>query len=323
MKKLNGLMTIALALAVASVATNANEAPAGACDDTCLTGIADAYLASLVAHDARKAPLATGAVIVENLAKIKAGEGLWKTASALPGAYKIVVPDAEAQQVAVLAVMSEEQGADGQKPIQIGLRLKIANRKIVEAEQIVVHKLEVRNLVNLDKPRTAFATSVPEAYRDSRARLLSIGGSYYDALDENNGRLAPFADDCVRLENGFQTARLPVPKDSNPRGMIGALGCAAQLDSQAMKYISRIENRRMFAANERLGLAVGLSHFRHDMKEKEYRVYGVPGAETWKMDFAPFDLPAMHIYKIYGGQIHEIEAVGYVAPYQSPTGWEK
>jgi hypothetical protein len=36
----------------------------------------------------------------------------------------------------------------------------------------------------------------------------------------------------------------------------------------------------------------------------------------------PFDLPAAHIYKVAGGKIHEIEAMGFRAPYNSKTGWE-
>ena len=35
-----------------------------------------------------------------------------------------------------------------------------------------------------------------------------------------------------------------------------------------------------------------------------------------------FDMPALHIFKIWGGPIHEIEAVGVTVPYNSPTGWE-
>ena len=35
-----------------------------------------------------------------------------------------------------------------------------------------------------------------------------------------------------------------------------------------------------------------------------------------------FDMPALHIFKIWGGQIHEIEAVGVTGEYNSPTGWE-
>jgi hypothetical protein len=41
------------------------------------------------------------------------------------------------------------------------------------------------------------------------------------------------------------------------------------------------------------------------------------------MGFDAFDLPAAHVYKIRGGRIHEIEALGFRAPYDSPTGWEQ
>jgi hypothetical protein len=40
------------------------------------------------------------------------------------------------------------------------------------------------------------------------------------------------------------------------------------------------------------------------------------------LNIKPFDLPAAHIFKIQGGKIHEIEAMGFVAPYNSKTGWE-
>jgi hypothetical protein len=34
-------------------------------------------------------------------------------------------------------------------------------------------------------------------------------------------------------------------------------------------------------------------------------------------------MPAAHIFKIGPeGTVHEIEAVGFTAPYESPTGWE-
>jgi hypothetical protein len=152
---------------------------------------------------------------------------------------------------------------------------------------------------------------------------LKIAADYYDALDENNGSLAPFADDCVRFENGIQTARNPVPFDAGSSLMGSAgLGCAAQLDTQTFQYITRIENRRVWIADEETGLAFGLSHFRHAMDRKEYPVFGIPGSETRKMDFKPFDLPAVHVFKIWGGQIHEIEALGYTTEYNSKTGWE-
>ena len=40
------------------------------------------------------------------------------------------------------------------------------------------------------------------------------------------------------------------------------------------------------------------------------------------MEFDPFDMPAIHIYKVWGGAIHEIEALGIVMPYQTPHVFE-
>ena len=58
------------------------------------------------------------------------------------------------------------------------------------------------------------------------------------------------------------------------------------------------------------------------MTQKEFKILNDPNRDVMKMDYKPFDLPAMHIFKIWGGQIHEIEAMGFTAPYNSPSGWE-
>ena len=39
------------------------------------------------------------------------------------------------------------------------------------------------------------------------------------------------------------------------------------------------------------------------------------------MNFNPFDLEAAHIFKIAGGRIHEIEAMGFSLPLNSKNGW--
>lgn len=312
-----GIWIIAAALIGLPAAAPAQRS----CDRACLTGIADAYVAALVAHDPARAPIAPSIVTIENLAKIKPGEGIWKTLSGGPTAFRIVVPDAVSQQVGYLAVLQE-----GGKPIQLGLRLKVQNGKVVEAEHLIVHELREPGLKNLVKPRAAFSRDVPEAYRADRGLLLTIAAAYYDALDNNNGSLGYFADDCVRHENGMQTDRNPVPDDpqavASPIGYLGSLGCAAQIDSGAFQYITTIENRRVWIADEETGLAIGFSHFHHAFTQHEFPVYGVPWMQTNKMDYKPFDLPAMHIFKIWGGKVHEIEAIGYVTGFNSPTGWE-
>jgi hypothetical protein len=67
---------------------------------------------------------------------------------------------------------------------------------------------------------------------------------------------------------------------------------------------------------------MGLSHFHHSMKQKFVTIKGVPGVDKIDMPFDAFDLPAAHIFKVSGGKIHEIEAMGFRTDYQSPTGWE-
>ena len=294
------------------------EAPKS-CDRACLIGLVDTYLSAVGAHDPSKAPLAADVKVVENVKRIKPGEGLWKSATSLPTTFKIYVPDPVSQQVGFIGVMQSEG-----KNVELGLRLKLENGKITEAEHIVSEVRET-SMPKLQKPRMQLVTPVTDdAYRDARGRLLHIAATYYDALDNNNGSLAPFADDCVRMENGMQTVRNPVPADpSQGFGLAGALGCAKQLDTNTFEYIDRIENRRVWIADEVNGIAIGFSHFRHPMTKKEFAVYGIPGQTVRKMDTQkPFDMPAAHIFKIWGGQIHEIEAVGVVMPYNSPTGWE-
>jgi hypothetical protein len=296
-------------------------------DRSSLLGLADTYLAALVAHDPGKVPLAANVKVVENVTRIKAGEGLWKTATAAPTEFRIVAADPVLQEVGGLVVMQSES-----KPVQFGFRLKVANGKIVEAEHLVVGMRDANN-PNLQKVRPAFALEIPDEYADSHGRLIHIAKSYYDALDNNNGHLAPFAPDCERRENGMRTAPFggpslggPTPGGGPPRppGLMGMQDCASQLDSGTFQYIATIDNRRVEIADTVTGIAIGLSHFRHPMTQKKFKIVGNPGREEADMsNQRAFDMPAMHIFKIWGGQIHEIEAVGILnVPYDSPTGWE-
>jgi len=207
------------------------------------------------------------------------------------------------------------------KPVLLALRLKLRDGQITEAEHLLARNLTERNLPNLQSPRPGLLAWVPLAERVPREQMLKIGASYYDALVNSDGKAAPFADDCVRRENGMQTTSNPPPATPG-FGTFGAMGCAAQLDTHIMSYIKRIEPRRVWIADPETGLVFGLSQFRHPMQEKTLKIVGVPGIDHWDMNFNPFDLPAAHIYKVRGGKIHEIEAMGFTMPYNSKTGWE-
>src|SRR6185295_2479323 len=138
------------------------------------------------------------------------------------------------------------------KPAEVGLRLKVVNGKITEAEHMIAYPRE-QFMTNLLKVRPGILMDVPYEYRDSRGRLLHIAKSYYDALDLNNGSLAPFAPDCDRRENGMRTAPTGGPLSGpgipgappRPPGLVGMQDCKSQLDSQTMAYITSIDNRRV------------------------------------------------------------------------------
>jgi hypothetical protein len=305
------LATLGAGFIVAAAAAPAQDP----CNRACLTDLANSYLTALVAHDPSKVPLAADVKFVENVTPMKPGEGLWKTASEVPTTFAVYVPDPVSGQVGFIGMMK----ADG-KTIELALRLKVRHGEIVEAEHLIAGNLRDGMLANLKTPRPGLLAEVPKDQRSSHAELLKIGATYYEALVKGDGSLSPFADDCERHENGMITtgSRLMGAPDGSPK-----LNCTTQLNTKVMSYIKRIEPRRVWIADPQTGLVFGLSQFRHPMKEDHVDIVGYPGVTSVPMKFKPFDLPAAHIFKVSGGKIHEIEAMGFMAPYGSKTGWEK
>jgi hypothetical protein len=310
-------------LVVAGIAQAAAPA-AGSLDRAALIKLADDYLGALVAHDPSKSLLAADVKFVENAKRMKPGDGLWKTTTSGPTAFKVIVPDASSQQVGGIVMM----GSDG-KPMQVGFRLKVVGGRIVEAEHLLAAPRDT-SMPNLTKLRPAIPMEVPYEYADSRGRLIHIAKSYYDSLDNNNGHLAPYASDCERHENGMRTAPNGGPslagagipgQPPRPPSLLGMQSCESQMDSNTFEYIERLDNRRVEIADEVTGLALGLSHFRHHQQQKEFRVLNDPGRDKTSISMN-MDLPALHIFKIWGGQIHDIEAMGFGTAANSPTGWE-
>jgi hypothetical protein len=125
MKTLGRAVAILLVLCAAPVVLQRSEAAATKCDRACLTATVDKYLDAVVAHDPSRVKLSANVKFVENTVPTKPGEGLWKTASAVPTTFKIYVPDPVSEQVGFIGIMQESD-----KPIQLGLRLKIVDGQI-------------------------------------------------------------------------------------------------------------------------------------------------------------------------------------------------
>src|SRR5208282_6603443 len=165
------------------------------------------------------------------------------------------------EEVGFLGIMQEND-----KPVELALRLKIVNGKIAEAEHLIARNLSERSLANLQTPRPGLLATVPPSERVPRDEMLKIGASYYEALVTADANDAPFADDCVRRENGMQTTTNPPPKPgASSMAIMGAMGCKDQLHTHTFDYIKRIEPRRVWIADPETGLVFGLSQFRHPM----------------------------------------------------------
>jgi len=287
-----------------------------------LTGLVDEYVAALVANDPGEVPIAPDATFVENVERKTPGEGLWETATAGPSGFELYVPDPVAGQVGYLGLLRE-----GDDPALLGLRLRVEDGLITEMEHVIGRDLTPgrdghTNLDNLDSPRSVFRHPVPPAARNTHEELLGIAADYYDALAEDDGSRTPFATNCVRIENGFQTTCKTPPPNPDAAELLRTLDAGEQLDSGAFSNITRVEARRVGVADVETGLVCGLAILRHPMEETTLDIAGVPGVETVERDFEPFDTVAMHVFRISGGKIRAIEAVGFRAPYDSPSGWE-
>jgi hypothetical protein len=311
------------------------EKPAVNLDRPALINMMKQYVGALAAHDPKAVPFADKAKFVENTAEIPVGDGLWITAAEGPGPFQIYAADPTAQQVACL-VMMKEASMDGSKDIQVGARLKVVDGKIAEAEHLVIRSdFSKEQLANLQKPRPAFLEDLAPEDKTSREEMLKAGEAYYVALTGEDGKLAPFAADCERRENGTTTAgtkekhaALPI-KATTPelKKMLDAMAkfpqnCEDQISTGAFTYITDIKNRRVLVADEQNGLVVGFSMFWHRGDVKEYQVKNVPGVDKLPSWQGTFNLPAMHVYKVKKGKIYEIEAIGFTMQYGAKSGWE-
>jgi hypothetical protein len=286
------------------------------CTKKCLEDKMDQYLAALAKNDPAGVPLAADAEIVENNKKITIGEGLWKTATAGPTNFKIIVADEAADEVAFMGVIEENKN-----PTIVAIRLKIEDKKITKIDHLVVHNEKGEPLnPNMSALRPAFLERQPKMERIAREKMIEIANLYYEAIIQNNGNVAPFADECERRENGGIAANDRTGKKDVD--IFSTYKCADQLNTGRLSYIADITDRRIFAVDEEKGLVFVFSIFRHNGEPKVMKITGVPGITEFANEWGPFELPAAHVFKIRNGKIHEIEAIGYFyAGTGLTTGW--
>ena len=288
------------------------------CDRACLTGLMDQYLNAMVANDSTKAPVAANVKYTENAARLPLNEGLWFTAAGLTN-YKIVLVDPEGSAAAFIGVVTEHM-PQGQPPRNtlLALRVKVAKRQITEAEAVVVRNVNERNMANLRTPRPALVETLTPAQRRPRTDLVKISNLYFDAIEQSSGTVAPFDDNCNRLENGMRTAGPPLPGADSGRP---TQRCADGINSGVFQVITAIKPRRVLVVDEEKGLTFGVYMFQHKGLTQITMKDGSTRPAPYFVGL-PVTMPMAEVFKIVNGNIREVEAVGVQIPYGLGPGWE-
>jgi hypothetical protein len=281
----------ALILGLAALTPGARAADAD-CDRECLRGFITQYLIAMVAHTPGAVPVADKVRFTEDTKEMKLGEGLWKNASGLRR-YRQDILDVR-QGVAASQVIVEESGM----PVMLMLRLKVAGKKITEVETQVTRSRAEGAIFNIDALQTAgkaMNLAPDKAQLSNREDAIKIAEFYPAGLKvgsfvEVN---APFASDAYRIENGTTTA-----------GPGCARGGCENLKTQTIMKHPAITTRPV-AVDEELGIVLLRMNF------GDTGSYGAGNA-----------LIVWEAFKVYGGQIHAVEAFMRVMPAHAGSGWD-
>lgn len=278
-------------LVVTLFAVGASAAPA-TCDRACLSGFITQYLDAMLAHNPNTLPLSDKVRFTEDTMEMKLGEGLWKNASKIRS-YRQDILDVR-QGVASSLVLVE---ADGM-PALLALRLKIADRKITEVETQVTRKQSEGALFAIDAlqtPGPAMSSAPERSQLMPRDAAIKVAQFYPAGLKIGSFITvdAPFAADAYRIENGVRSA--------------GA-GCA-RAGCENIKAQKIMEHpgitTRVVAVDEDLGIVLLRMNF------GQTGSYGAGNA-----------LIVWEAFKVYGSQIHGVEAFMKIMPASLGSGWD-
>jgi len=287
------LAGLLLALKPASAQTPAS---AKGCDRECLRGMITSYLNALVAHNPKMLPLAANARFTEDTVEKPLGEGLWKTASGSLslGTFRQDVIDVR-QSVAGTHVVMQENGA----PVLFQVRLKVVVSRISEIDTTVVHNQSEGMIFRPDELKTASPAMnlTPERFQlNTREEMIRLALLYPAGLKVGSFVKvdAQFAPDAYRLENGQMMAG---PKCTFMPG-------CTNIREQRLPTLA--------------GIVAGVAAVDEEQGIVWLRMSFGPGSLIGREG----TLMVWEMFKIYGGQIHAVEAFMKTAPLGTGFGWD-
>ncbi len=323
----------ALAASVLIVRAAPAAKAAARCDEACLKGFMDRYLRALANHDPSAVPVAAHYRYTENGAQISLGEALWVTFNSY-GKYRHDVFDPEKGGVASYVSIVENHAVPF--PDLLAVRLKVAHHKITEIETVVArHARSAGNLPPKDPGwMRIMEREEPAATRLSRAALEKGALGYMRSVAFHDGKLAPYAESCIRLENGNVTAlgpndTPPVPLGAPPTQIPGqpqrpnllGIGCGKQLGYLSYSFITGFEDARFPIVDVKRQVVFAVFDFmrRGNVESWSYEGHSFEMPEGMRY---PNEVLNTEMFKFVNGKISRVEAV-FEGPqaYKRGTGW--
>jgi len=302
----------AAALAMLPLKADAAQQAKGAasCNRQCLYGHLDKYLAALKSKDPKGLPWAANVRNTENNVLLEVGDGLWGSLHSV-GSYDLRFADPATGNVAYFGTVDE-----GGTNSPFGLRLKIANGRIVEAETAVSRPQDAGvpfvTAKLFEKPK--MNEVIPPAERMSREALIKVADGYFSTLQRNDGTLhTPFADDCNRTENGMQTTNNKAAIAQYPNM---GMGCAEQFKLGIYRYDDDLRARRYTMVDVERGIVLATGFIDHSGRLGEYTLTnGRKEVSTYRR---PHSFYLFEAFKVKNGKLEQIEAVFTTVPYRMP-----
>ena len=291
-------------LVIASTVLLGTSVARAACDDACLTQIADQYRSAYIHHDAKQAPFAAHVRFMENNVELPFPDGSWDVVTSEVGP-SLTFSDPKTGNAGIYtAVMM------GNTPAFLAIRLRIAQGKIVEVE----HLLSTKRLISA--PPTPFGdvtklTHDPltrqlltPAQRRPRAELIRIADGYFATLSHNDGTLhTQFASFCHRIENGMETA---------PNGCAGPFKLGTYLFNVRVR-------REPLMVDEARGLVMFRGFIDHKGNVVDFKLTdGTPRTSPFQ---EPHTWSFVETFKIIDGAVGPVEADFIGSPYYSKSPW--
>ncbi len=255
------------------------------------------YLSALTSADTAQLRVSRHVRFLEDQQERKFGvEGIWSHHVALTG-YRFDIIDVRAGVAASLVKVQ----VDG-RPALLALRLVTHGARISGVESMVVHSSAEGMLFKVDAIRTlsqAMAFTPSPAQRNSRRDMIAIASRYPRGLQVGSFVKSdvPFAPDAYRFENGMLMA--------GPRCTF-LPGCE-HIKTQRIPTLSKLVYR-IAAVDEQQGVVL----MRMDFGPGS--VFPAPGRPNG------LSLSVFEAFKVYGGQIHAVEAFMKTKPADQPLG---